>query len=150
LRCRKQYFKDYYIQNKDKYKKYYEENKESILARKKEYVKNNKDKVKISNAKRRSKKKKLLSDLTNEEWETIKEFFGNTCCYCNKKSKLNQDHFIPLSKGGVYSKNNILPACGSCNSSKNNNDFKNWYQNYKHYNKDRELKILNYIKEVSK
>ena len=34
--------------------------------------------------------------------------------------RLTQDHVIPLSKGGQHIKENIVPACPSCNSKKGN------------------------------
>ena len=38
----------YYLDNKDNFKKYYEENKESVLKRVSDYQKNNKDKIKAN------------------------------------------------------------------------------------------------------
>ena len=33
-------------------------------------------------------------------------------------AKLEQEHVIPLSKGGALTLHNIVPACRSCNSKK--------------------------------
>jgi 5-methylcytosine-specific restriction endonuclease McrA len=44
-----------------------------------------------------------------------------TCQYCEKqleRSHLTVDHVIPLSKGGKTTWNNIVTACGPCNSRK--------------------------------
>ncbi len=59
--------------------------------------------------------------------------------------RLHQDHFIPLTKGGGYTKENIIPACRSCNASKQNADFEEWYPQYEYYSKEREQKILDYM-----
>ena len=83
--------------------------------------------------------------LTTEQWEDCIKHFEGKCAYCGKKKKLTQEHFIPLSKGGEYSVNNIIPACGSCNSSKRDRDFFKWYPNQKFYSKTRENKILRYL-----
>jgi 5-methylcytosine-specific restriction endonuclease McrA len=40
------------------------------------------------------------------------------CYYCGLERKLTQDHVVPLSKGGSHSKDNVVAACRSCNSSK--------------------------------
>jgi 5-methylcytosine-specific restriction endonuclease McrA len=57
--------------------------------------------------------------LTEEQWEKIKADCNYTCSYCGASDvKLTQDHFIPISKGGLHTANNIVPSCVSCNSSK--------------------------------
>jgi 5-methylcytosine-specific restriction endonuclease McrA len=57
--------------------------------------------------------------LTEEQWENIKADCNYTCSYCGASDvKLTQDHFIPISKGGLHTANNIVPSCVSCNSSK--------------------------------
>jgi len=99
----------------------------------------------IRGARRRSLKKNVISTLTKEQWEGIKKDFNNTCCYCGKEIQLAQEHFIPLSKGGEYTSNNILPSCKHCNSSKRDKDFKTWYPKYNFYSKKREVKILKYL-----
>jgi hypothetical protein len=58
------------------------------------------------------------STLTGEEWAAIKKQFKNRCVYCGEVKPLTMDHIIPLSKGGQHTKNNIIPACLSCNSAK--------------------------------
>ena len=61
-------------------------------------------------------------------------------------NNLTQDHFIPLSKGGEYSKKNIIPSCRSCNSRKSNKDFYEWYKGDIHYSKERVNKIEEYFR----
>jgi len=94
---------------------------------------------------RRSKKLSLEYTLTLNEWIEIKLYFDNKCCYCGRELKLTQDHFIPLDKNGSYSKKNIVPSCLSCNCSKTNKDFHEWYPNYKYYSKEREARIMQHI-----
>lgn len=168
-----QYQKQYYLENKEKAskckKKIYSRNKDQILARQKQYRENNKeqiaettkkwrkenlDKVKLVLQKYKAKKKKLQCTLTFVQWEQIKNHFDNECAYCGMKEEehlekwneqLHQEHFIALSKGGEYTHNNIIPACKSCNSSKNNKDFFEWYSEQNFYSKNREKKILKYL-----
>lgn len=69
----------------------------------------------------RSRKKNLPSTLTADEWLEILENQGNKCNNCKvsfEKVKATQDHIVPVSKGGAYTKENIQALCGSCNSSK--------------------------------
>lgn len=72
---------------------------------------------KNSHAKRRTQKD--VGKVSAEEWRKIKEAAKGRCHYCKKKTKLTQDHVIPLSKGGLHHPSNIVPACQPCNSSKN-------------------------------
>lgn len=59
------------------------------------------------------------ADLTRHEWEAIKAAFGYRCAYCGvHPQRLTMDHVIPLSRGGAHTRTNVVPACWSCNSSK--------------------------------
>ena len=160
------YHKGYQEKNREKvsiYQGIYREKNHYKLAEyKNKYRINNKDKINswlheyykterckslasTSRQKRRSLKRKLESSFTNSQWESCKKYFNNTCAYCGKETSLTQDHFVPLSKQGEYTKNNIVPACKSCNSKKLNKNFFGWYRNQLFYNKQRELKILKYL-----
>lgn len=99
----------------------------------------------LSWQKRRSKKNQLPSTLTLDQWEYIKKCFDNKCAYCGKRRKLTQDHFVPVQLGGGYTKENIIPCCQSCNSSKSSKLFQEWYPNYCNYSKEREAKITDHI-----
>src|SRR5699024_11331122 len=85
----------------------------------KEYRKNNPNKIKelrvVSENKRRYRKDNLEKSFTVKEWNNCKKYFNNECAYCGRAmNNLTQDHFVPLSKGGEYSKKNIIPSCRSC------------------------------------
>lgn len=61
-----------------------------------------------------------LSDLTAAQWAAIKEAYDLRCAYCGERVEvLTQDHVLALSKGGAHTATNIVPACKSCNSRKN-------------------------------
>lgn len=79
----------------------------------------------IEHHKRRAERQGNKNILTANEWEDILAEFNYSCAYCGKgwheiSGKLAQDHVIPFSRGGTYTKNNIVPACRSCNSKKHN------------------------------
>lgn len=128
--------RDYYATHKDLFSQYY-----------KDYIETERGKMIRSccSEKRRSAKKLLPATLTVAQWAYIKEFFCNKCAYCGKEKFLQQDHFIALSKGGEYSYGNIIPACASCNISKGDKSFFNWYPRHKFYSKAREKKILKFL-----
>lgn len=173
--CSKKYHKEWAKNHKDERKEYQtqykkewrssEENKEyenkirrqHYKTHKKEfaeyfkqkYIKEkqngNYDKYVMNAQKRLAIKRKLKSTLTLKQWKQIKIKFNNKCAYCGEELPLQQEHFIPLSKGGEYTIHNIIPACRSCNCSKNNKDFFEWYPKQDFYSKEREDFILNHL-----
>ena len=52
-------------------------------------------------------------------WQTL---IQDCCCYyCQKvlqKKDVTMDHIIPLARGGLSQRQNIVPCCKSCNSKK--------------------------------
>lgn len=141
----KKYYEENKLIRKEKSKQYYYKNKEKLKERRNQYVEKNRSSFNIYAGRRNSKKKQLPSTFTVNQWDRCKEYFNNKCAYCGEKKPLAQDHFMPLSKGGGYTKENIIPACKSCNSSKSNKLFNEWYIKQPYYSKERELKILEYL-----
>lgn len=158
--------KEYLLKEKRKYhwenreeilrkrKMYYVENKEKFQEYSKKYNKENRELLNTIMQKRRAKIKKLPNDFKVKDWENVKLYFDNSCAYCGMTEKehikkfneqLHQEHFIPVSKGGGYTIDNIIPACRSCNSSKGEKDFKVWYPEHNHYSEEKERKILKYF-----
>jgi 5-methylcytosine-specific restriction endonuclease McrA len=64
--------------------------------------------------------------LTSTEWLAILAQADGHCAYCGKEARLTLDHVISLSKGGKHSRDNVVPACGHCNSSKGNKTLEEW------------------------
>jgi len=44
---------------------------------------------------------------------------GGKCFYCGAEDGRAIDHVVPINKGGPHLLENIVPACTSCNSTKN-------------------------------
>jgi hypothetical protein len=84
--------------------------------------------------------------LTDKEWKETIEYFDYSCAYCGESEKLTYEHFIPFSKGGSFKKDNIIPVCKRCNSSKRDNDFILWYPKQSFFSKAREINISEYLK----
>jgi 5-methylcytosine-specific restriction endonuclease McrA len=59
-----------------------------------------------------------------EIWDTLVEFFGG-CAYCGGEAT-EMDHFIPKALGGSDDWDNLVPACRTCNASKNDTHPKDW------------------------
>lgn len=128
--------------NRDRYM----DNKEIFLERSKTYRDNNRKRVrfvrKVAKYKRRSIMEVLPSTLTSVQWDDCKVYFGSKCAYCGINEDVTMDHFIPISDMGGTTKENIVPACRSCNSSKSNRKFSKWYPERPFYDEKRESKVL--------
>ncbi|MDZ8172593.1 HNH endonuclease [Microbacterium xanthum] len=65
------------------------------------------------------------SDLTDLQWSAIRVAWG-ACAYCGNQGPLQKDCVIPISRGGRYTLENVVPACRSCNASKCNAEVTGW------------------------
>ena len=70
-------------------------------------------------------------DLTAEQWAALLEVWGHCCAYCGTpradlSQSLHKDCVLPVARGGCYTLDNVVPACGSCNSSKSRDEVTAW------------------------
>lgn len=133
----------------DRKKKYRLQNPDLLRERKRKWERNNPDKVRKTKHNRRAREHNLLHTFTIEQWNECLEYFNHECAYCGKTGGLHQDHFIPVHSDGHYTRDNIIPSCKSCNSSKNDKNFFDWYPFHESVTIDRMRKILIYL-EVAK
>lgn len=81
---------------------------------------------KVRKQQRRSQKAALPATFSAEDWRRCLEYWDHKCVYCGAEGALHQEHFIPLTKGGPYTPDNIVPACQHCNFSKHASDPGDW------------------------
>lgn len=75
---------------------------------------------------RRSRLARVENDLTTTEWGALRAAWGG-CAYCGATDRpLQRDCVLPISRGGRYTVDNVVPACGSCNASKCNAEVVSW------------------------
>jgi len=120
---------------------YYYKHREQCISRSRACAKRNPESIKRGSLKRKNIEKGLK--LTLPSIEVIKHrinLFGG-CCYCDGKKTITLEHLKPISKGGTHARENLLGACRSCNSSKQNKDFKVWFRKQKFYTPEREIEI---------
>ena len=81
---------------------------------------------------RRARRMALVEhDLTPEQWARLQELWGG-CAYCGAGDRaLQRDCVQPISRGGRYTLENIVPACGACNASKSNDEVTSWMRRKK-------------------
>lgn len=90
--------------------------------------------------------------LTHQEWKECLIFFQGECAYCGctarKGKALTKDHLRPVNPAnpsiekGKTVQSNIVPACSSCNSSKGNKDFKDWFMAQPFFSQERMNRIF--------
>lgn len=68
----------------------------------------------------KAKRYNCQATLTLAEWIEILAEHNGVCFYCKTYfgEFLTIDHRIPLSKQGGHTRDNVIPACHSCNTSK--------------------------------
>ena len=121
--CKIEYSKQKYERNPDKKREYRIKNINKIREREKIYRRENPDKMCIKSARYHARKMALPATFTESQWKHALEYFDYKCAYCGVRlEKAHQEHFIPVSKGGGYTRHNIVPSCKRCNFSKSNKD----------------------------
>lgn len=125
----------------EKYRAFLERNEDYYKNYRKEYVKNNKEKFKGYRENRLLHKN---HDISSEELNELYAYCNSSCMYCGisekehlekHKQKLHRDHAINDGSDGI---DNCILACRSCNTSKSDKDWFEWYNENNHrYDKDR-------------
>ncbi len=140
------YMKEWYRRNPDYVTQRFRENKEELVAYNRKWYHDNLERarelVRNSSSRRRAREAKVINDLTMEEWIEVSNRFNNQCAYCENNTDITLDHVIPIFKGGGHTKSNVVPACKSCNSSKQARDVEEWYKEQDFYDENNLNKIL--------
>jgi 5-methylcytosine-specific restriction endonuclease McrA len=70
-------------------------------------------------------------DLSDGQWTLLKSAWAG-CAYCGATdTPLDRDCVLPISRGGRYTLDNVVPACRSCNASKCNDEVTSWLRRRK-------------------
>jgi hypothetical protein len=120
---KKKYIENYASSNKkilySKAKDYRLKNKDKRNEKNKQWMKTDKGRIcyRIANHRRRQKSKAQTFYILKSKTMlySFKHLFNNKCFNCNSEVDIEWDHFIPVSKGGGFEKDNIYPLCKKCN-----------------------------------
>lgn len=136
-------------------RKSYENNLKTEKETLRNWQKENPDQVKYHNQKRLQHKKHKIS---NKEWESCKNYFNYRCAYCDLKIEehlimfkgriqLGDFHKEHFNHEGANDLSNCVPACKSCNSSKGDYDFEDWFKMSGQFSNSKRDKIIKWINE---
>lgn len=104
----RQWFADNTQRRRDSTREYYRNNKEEVIEKQYFYTENRRARL-VANG----------GQVTKKEWGDLKEKHGNKCIYPDcSETKVEMDHVIPLSLGGIHAIGNIQPLCRFHNASK--------------------------------
>lgn len=80
---------------------------------------------------RKNRLARVDNDLAADQWRALVEAWGG-CAYCGAADvSLQKDCVQPISRGGRYTLDNVVPACASCNASKHNSEVTGWLRRKK-------------------
>lgn len=80
---------------------------------------------------RRKRVASRVNDLTEAQWLALMDAWAG-CAYCAaEEPALQKDTMLPISRGGRYTLDNVVPACRSCNASKGNLELTMWMRRKK-------------------
>ena len=142
---RREYQRQWAKDNPDKERehdhRYYVTHREESAANNRKWIKANPEQFRV--IQRRSRKahpgkkrecvRRRRARLANAtigpvDEAAIYERDGYMCLYCGATEDLTIDHIVPLSNDGPHCEDNLLVACGHCNSSKNARPLAAWLQ----------------------
>lgn len=95
-----------------------------------------------------NRRTKIQGTVTLAEWNETLEYFNNACAYCGSTGKITQDHIVPIASGGLNTKYNLVPACQSCNCSKNSRPLVQWYMKQPFATEERLQKVLDFMQKA--
>ena len=76
----------------------------------------------------------------------IRESWDYKCAYCGSDDNITIDHIVAQSKGGRDITKNVVCCCHSCNQSKAQTPWEDWYSSQEFFSFDRYNNIIEWMK----
>lgn len=136
----KAYSRQWHAENRERLneqsRQYYSNNQDERREKVRQYKKDNPEKVRVMNRRRDARKRDLPATLSLQDWQYALDYFNGCCAVCGEQAHdlfggltIAADHWIPLSKGGGTTPENIIPLChglNGCNNTKSSKEPKRW------------------------
>ena len=78
--------------------------------------------------------------------QSIYEAWDYCCGYCSAPAT-SLDHIIPNFSSGSSHRNNLIPACRTCNQTKASLNMEKWYRMQEFFDEEKLNKIQEWVKE---
>jgi 5-methylcytosine-specific restriction endonuclease McrA len=72
---------------------------------------------------------KAQGSVEPDTWQAIVVHYGGLCAHCEERPWTEQDHVVPIARGGQHRADNVVPTCGPCNQRKGT---QTWYPRRRH------------------
>ena len=105
-------------------RKYNANNSEKVYLNGVKFAASNREKLIAQKHRRRERVYAGGSFLVTKK--DLARIYAQRCLACNSFDRIEADHVMPLSRGGVNSIGNLIPLCITCNRSKGTKTFMEW------------------------
>lgn len=124
-------------------------NRDRIREIDRAWVEENRERRSLSASRRRARLVNLPDTFTPEELQDVLDLFQYRCVICESPYE-HMDHFIPIASGhGGTTKENMVPMCGFCNSSKSARNPFEWAKALSPKKKERFNSTVSYLSELN-
>ncbi|MFD1453232.1 HNH endonuclease [Oceanobacillus sojae] len=130
-------------------RKWTESNRDRLREQDRIYREQHRAEAAATEARRRARKKSLPDTLTSEQVKDIIQKFNGKCSICSSDYE-HLDHFIPLATGhGGTTRENIVPLCLKCNSSKRDKNPFLWSETLPKEERERFDDLVKYLTDIN-
>ncbi|MGG8383823.1 hypothetical protein ACQ9BL_22020 [Bacillus sp. R-CC1] len=144
----KVYYKENQEYHRERRRKHYFENWDKSREKNKQWFRDNPEQAQVIRMRRRTREYLLPDDITYNEVEGIKKFFGG-CALTGETKDIHLDHVIPLATGRIGAvRGNIIPLKSSLNESKRDKNIFEWFEQNKDYwrlSQEKFDKLIDYL-----
>lgn len=78
--------------------------------------------------------------------QSIYEAWHHQCGYCGEMAT-SLDHIVPRFRSGSSNRNNLVPACRSCNANKGSQNMKDWYKQQDFFDEVKLIKLVEWAEQ---
>jgi len=151
--CNYSHSRKWVLENKEQASEYLHDYRQKNLEKAREYGRDysktryqqNRELYRQYLRQRRARKRGGVPVTVTQMHNRVKEC-GNQCVYCGGEYS-HIDHVYPISRGGHDVLGNLVPACATCNLTKQTIEWRKWYRRQAFYSAEREQRIEALIKD---
>jgi len=109
-------------------RRYYLSHRADLIAAASEWARTHRPEANAASNRRRARvRDNGVFAITARDWRRILQRHRQACAYCGRSGvPLQQEHVIPIARGGRHSVGNLVPACQPCNGSKGSKLLVEW------------------------